>query len=142
MPGGRHVALRVAWSQQTVELGATACLEAFVGHREETPAAIERIRLSSAASHRLVLRPPAAPVELELAGFVRWESSATLVASESISSRTARHALERSSVAYATVSRRAVPFLSSHAFGCFPLLPGTTSTSWSQVTSPNWVEKS
>src|SRR5487761_2488940 len=64
VPRGRHLALRVAGAQQTEELGTTVLLEVLVGHREESSAAIERIGLSSAMSHRLVLRAPAALVEL------------------------------------------------------------------------------
>ena len=67
MPGGGHLTLRITRSEQSEQLLAAMVIETFICLGQQSPAAIEGIGLSATMSHRLVLDPPSALVELGVA---------------------------------------------------------------------------
>ena len=82
LPGGGHLAAWVAGTQQTEQLLPTMIIEALVGLGEQPPAAVERIGLSTAMTHRLVLHPTAALVELGVGELSELAASVALAGTE------------------------------------------------------------
>src|SRR5665213_818292 len=76
MPGGGHLTLRITRSEQSEQLLAAMVIETFICLGQQSPAAIEGIGLSATMSHRLVLHPPSALVELGVAQLhhMKWIS--------------------------------------------------------------------
>ncbi|HEV8065688.1 MAG TPA: hypothetical protein VGP46_12675 [Acidimicrobiales bacterium] len=64
VPGRHHLAFGVTGPQEPEQPRPAVVFEALVGHREEPPAAVERVVLPAPVAEGLVLHPPAALVEL------------------------------------------------------------------------------